>query len=78
MSELERRSWSAPDGTRFRVSLTEQTITEGLGLRRIRRIEFTSLDGATVGTTVVPGYLSLDLLGSLEMEELWRQAVGRK
>lgn len=78
MSQLERRSWSGPDGTRYRVEITEQTITEGQRLRRIRRIEFTSLHDGSMGATVVPNYLSLELLGSLEMEELWREAMGRK
>lgn len=78
MTEMERRSWTAPDGTRFRVSIAEQLVTEGQRLRRIRRIEFASVDGTQIGSTVVPGYLRLDLLGSLEMEELWREAMGRR
>lgn len=77
MTELERRTWTAPDGARYRVTVTEQSITEGHRLRRIRRMEFASADGSRIGSTVVPGYLSLDLLGSLEMEELWREAMGR-
>jgi len=78
LNELERRSWTAPDGVRYRISLTEQSVTEGMRLRRIRRIQFESVDGARIGSTVVPGYLSLDLLSSIEMEDLWRDAMGRR
>lgn len=76
MMSLERCTWSAPDGTDYRVSLHEFAIDVGLFVRRRRRIEFESVDGRTIGSAPFPGYHTLELVNSDELEELWRHAVG--
>ena len=76
MPDRNTRTWSAPDGTRYRVEITEQTVSDGGTLRLVRRIEFATLDGSRVGATIFSGFLSLGLLNSVELERLWREAMG--
>lgn len=76
MQQVERQSWTAPDGTDFLVSVHEVTVDAGRLVRRMRRVEFESMDGRTVGSTAFPRYLTLHLMTSSELESLWEHAVG--
>lgn len=75
MKRIERRHWTAPDGTDFHVSIQEFTIDTARYVRRMRRIEFESLDGRTIGSTAFPGYLTLDLASWGDLESMWDHAV---
>jgi hypothetical protein len=76
MKQTERQSWTAPDGTDYVVSVHELTIDAGRLVRRMRRVEFESLDGRTIGSTSFPGYLTLHLVTPGELASLWNLAVG--
>jgi hypothetical protein len=77
MAETERRSWTAPDGTRYRVTVVERIVSDGAFTRGVRRIEFATPEGEVMGDAPVAGYFSLDLADSTELERLWRWATGR-
>lgn len=76
MRRLELRKWSAPDGREYQVSIQEFRVDTSGHARRLKRIEFESQDGRTVGSTAFPGYLTLDLISPHEFEGLWNEAVG--
>lgn len=76
MNTIDSRNWIAPDGADYRVSVREFTIHADRPRRRIRRVEFESLDGRTVGSAAFPGYLALHLVTAGELESLWDDAVG--
>lgn len=75
MKHIKHQSWTAPNGTDYLVSVQDFTIDAGRHVRRLRRVEFESLDGRTIGSTAFPGYLSLHLVTSTELESLWEHAV---
>lgn len=77
MADVEKRTWVAPDGSRYRVTVADRVFGEGFGARRSRRIEFATPEGEVHGDAAVSGYFSLELADSAELEKLWRWATGR-
>lgn len=77
MIEAESRIWMAPDTQLYRLRIRDTTREEGLHVRRVRWLEFQSMNGLVLGTVVVPGFFESDLPHGGGVEELWKSARAR-